>query len=383
MPKLLRSAETVGRGHPDKIADLIADSILDALIEKLGREKTRLSAEVLVSNKKVLIAGEGSSHSEVSFEEIAKKILYLSGYEPDKFEILLDYKEQSKELSQLVTGCNFSNDQGIVFGFATKESKELLPLEHLLVKKLALKTLELREDETLWWAKEDFKVLAQLELTYSDTDRFQSARLNTLVFSIQHLDLVPQSQIETELKLRVIFPILEELNISYDSNTAWLINPSGSFLIGGLEADSGLTNRKQIADSFGPVAHHGGGGLSGKDLTKIDRLGAYYARWVTKNIVAVGLAQELELKIVYAIGQPEALSYTLTHSKGLKFKPEKLTDLIQSCFPTKVKEIFNYFNSFEFSFSELAEKSHFGLNTDLPWEQLNRAKELYDWIRNT
>lgn len=379
MTNLVRSAEAAGRGHPDKIADLIADSLLDSLIEKLGIKETRLSAEVLVSYKKVLIAGEGSSHPEVDFSEIAKKILYLSGYESNKFEILLDYKEQSKELSQLTTGCNYSNDQGIVFGYASKDSQEFLPLEHLLVKKLALKIFKLREDGTFWWAKEDFKLLAQLELTYSDSHRLEKARLATLVCSIQHLEVITREQIETDLKIKAIFPTLEELDILFDPNTSWFINTSGSFLIGGLEADSGSTNRKQIADAFGPIAHHGGGGLSGKDLTKIDRLGAYYARWIVKNIVASGLAQELELKIVYAIGQPEAISYLITSSKKLQFPPEKITNLIKSCFPTKVRDIFNYFTSFKFSFAELAEESHFGLNPELPWEQLNRVQEIRDW----
>ncbi|AHC39830.1 S-adenosylmethionine synthetase [Mycoplasma ovis str. Michigan] len=381
MYKLSRSAETVGKGHPDKIADLIADSILDALIDQLGIQETRLSAEVLVSNKKVLIAGEGSSNPDVIFEDLAKKILYLSGYEPDKFEILLDYKKQSEELSILTNKCSFSNDQGIVFGFASKDSEELIPLEQLLVKKLALKTLQLIENGILWWAKEDFKTLVHLDMTYNDWHKLQESKLIALVFSIQHVELVKKDQIESDLKLKVIFPTLEELNISFDAQTSWLINSSGSFLVGGLEADSGLTNRKQISDSFGPAAHHGGGGLSGKDLTKIDRLGAYYARWIAKNIVATGLAQELELKIVYAIGQLEAISYTITHSKGIKFDPQKITDLIHSCFPTKVKEIFDLFTSSQFSFADLAQNSHFGLNPELPWEKLDRMQEISDWTK--
>ncbi|CBZ40161.1 S-adenosylmethionine synthetase (5\'-end truncated) [Mycoplasma suis KI3806] len=275
-----------------------------------------------------------------------------------------------------------TQDQGIVFGFASSETPDYLPLEYYLAKKLILKTKELIQSGVFYWAKEDYKVLVDLEVNKNSSPH--KVRLNSLVFSIQHLTNVTREQISEELKEKVIYPFLQELNISWDEKTFWFINSSGSFQIGGLIADTGVTNRKQIADNFGPIAHHGGGGLCGKDLTKMDRLGCYFARWVAKNLVAAGLATELELKITYAIAQEKALAYDITFSRDLKISHKDLLEILENCFPTKVSEIFQLFTSENISFLKLTEISNFGnFVPNLPWEQINKVEAINDWLRRT
>ncbi|AGX89283.1 hypothetical protein PRV_02785 [Mycoplasma parvum str. Indiana] len=246
---------------------------------------------------------------------------------------------------------------------------------------MLLKTKEAIHNKVFHWAKEDYKVLVNLEVKNND---FKNVRLNFLVFSIQHITDISREEIIKELKEKIIFPCLKQLNILWDSKTSWYINSSGSFQIGGLIADTGVTNRKQIADAFGPAVHSGGGGLCGKDLTKIDRLGCYFARWVAKNLVAAGLATQLELKITYAIAQEIALSYEITFFENLKKTQEEVIKIIEECFPTKVSEIFELFTSSPITFSKLTEISNFGnFIPNLPWEKLNRVEIINEYLRRT
>ncbi|AFO51628.1 S-adenosylmethionine synthetase [Candidatus Mycoplasma haematolamae str. Purdue] len=383
-----RSSESVGRGHPDKMADWISDAILDALVHELGNEIIRYAGEVLVGHGKVMVAGEGTTWKQVDFHKITNKILDELGYDSTQFEFIQDYVPQASPLEQLNPGkCRVASDQSVIFGFATSFHPEYLPLEYLLSKKLTLKTKELIDNKTLWWAQEDYKVLVNLELDIEDLAgkwEFQGARLSSIVFSIQHDPGFPLEEVRKEVQDKVILPVLKELNISWDNKTSFLINPAGVFALGGLFADTGSTNRKPIADAYGPFVHHGGGGLNGKDLTKIDKLGAYYARWVCKNIVAAGLAKELEIRLTYSIAKEEAISCDIAYSLGSVLDADKLNALIKACFPTKILDIYEYMISEDFSFVQLSTVSHFGnFVPNLPWEKLNKVKEIDAWIKQT
>ncbi|WP_245529178.1 methionine adenosyltransferase domain-containing protein [Candidatus Mycoplasma haematominutum] len=373
----------MGRGHPDKIADLISDSILDELIQKLGMKQTRFSGEVLVSTNKIFFAGEGSSHHGVDFQKIMREILSKLGYNPLKFEFFTDYKAQSPELLGLNNNCcKVAGDQGILFGFACNETEHFLPLEYVLSKEITLNMLESHSERPAKGLKEDFKLLIHLEVEKdANSDKIMNSHLKLCVFSTHHEEGITRERIEEIFKEQVIFPVLQKYRVNHNYETQWLINPSGSFLIGGLDADSGVTNRKQIADSYGPLVRHGGGGLSGKDLTKIDRLGAYYLRWIAKNIVAAGLAHMIEIRATFAIAVAKALSFDITSSHDCKIRNNsELQDLISACFPTQISEIFEYLTSYTFEFAKLCESSHFGnFVPNLPWEQLNKVTDINDW----
>lgn len=367
---MLQSSEAVGIGHPDKIADQIADSILDAAIQI--DKSSKVACEVLTSNNLIVVAGEVHTKAGLDYQRIIKELLKKLKYNPESFEIKIKIGEQSSEIRNSVEN-NGAGDQGIVYGYATNETPSYLPLSHVLASELVKRAANLIDTNELSWAKYDMKSLVSLRR--KDTNY----HLENLIFSIQHKEGMEIEEIKQELMNKVIVPLLSKYKIEL-INEKIRINTSGSFTLGGLEADSGLTNRKLMVDSYGTSARHGGGGYSGKDLTKIDRSGAYHARWICKNLVASGVCKHIELELVYYLGAEEPISYSINVNEDCKYTKEEILEIIKKVFPTKVSEFINRFNNSSFKYRNLACYGHFG-DDSYPWEKLDKIAEIEAWLK--
>jgi S-adenosylmethionine synthetase len=398
--KYLFTSESVTEGHPDKVCDQISDSILDAILSQ--DPEARVACETLASTGLVVISGEITTSAQVNYSEIARKTIAEIGYtdpslgfSSETCSVLVALNKQSPDISQGVTesleirsgnsndelaNSIGAGDQGLMFGYACNETPELMPLPIAIAHRLALKLSEIRKTGQLEYLRPD----AKTQVTVEYDDKGKPVRLDTILISTQHSENAKLEQIQTDLKLLVIEPVLERYSLNIDSQTKIIINPSGRFVIGGPHGDAGLTGRKIIVDTYGGYARHGGGAFSGKDPTKVDRSAAYAARYIAKNIVAAGLAKQCEIQISYAIGMAHPVSISVfTQGTGI-LPDEELAKLVNEHFDLRPWSIIQKFdlrnlpkkNNGTF-YRKLASYGHFGrIDIEIPWENTSEANTL-------
>lgn len=394
--KRLFTSESVSEGHPDKVADQISDAILDAILAK--DPNGRVACETTVTTGLVLVVGEISTTAYVDIQSVVRKTILDIGYDKPELgfdgnncAILVDIDEQSPDiaggvdqslevrendqdsdnLDQIGAG-----DQGLMFGFAIKETPELMPLPISLSHQLMRRVAQLRKDGTLEWLRPDAK--AQVTVEYDENNK--PKRVETVVISTQTDDKVENDEIRDAMIDMVIKQVIPEKYL--DENTKFLINPSGRFVVGGPKGDSGLTGRKIIVDTYGGYARHGGGAFSGKDLTKVDRSASYAARYVAKNIVAAGLAYRCEIQLAYAIGVAHPVSIMIDTAGTGKVSDDLLVDAVRHVFDLRPAGIIEMLNLRRPIYRQTAAYGHFGrTDVDLPWEHTDKTKELLDYVQ--
>jgi S-adenosylmethionine synthetase len=387
----LFTSESVTEGHPDKICDQISDSILDAILAKDAN--ARVAAETSVTTGLVLVAGEITTSTYVDIPKIVRETIKGIGYDRAKYgfdsetcAVLTSIDEQSPDIAMGVDQALEARegqmsdeeieaigagDQGLMFGFACNETKELMPLPISLAHKLARKLTEVRKDKVLDYLRPDGKT--QVTVEYDENDK--PVRIDTIVISTQHNPEVTLEQIQRNLKEYVINPVVPKELI--DENTKYFINPTGRFVIGGPQGDAGLTGRKIIVDTYGGYARHGGGAFSGKDPTKVDRSAAYAARYVAKNIVAAGLAEKCEVQLAYAIGVARPVSIAVDTFGTGKVSEDVLVNLVSENFDLRPAGIINMLDLRRPIYQQTAAYGHFGrTDVDLPWERTDKVDKL-------
>ncbi|MBT2735977.1 methionine adenosyltransferase [Bacillus sp. ISL-7] len=387
----LFTSESVTEGHPDKICDQISDSILDAILARDAN--ARVAAETSVTTGLVLVAGEITTSTYVDIPKIVRETIKNIGYNRAKFgfdsetcAVLTSIDEQSPDIAMGVDQALEARegqmsdeqieaigagDQGLMFGFACNETKELMPLPISLAHKLARRLTEVRKDKVLDYLRPDGKT--QVTVEYDENDK--PVRIDTIVISTQHNPEVELEQIQRNLKEYVINPVVPKELI--DEKTKYFINPTGRFVIGGPQGDAGLTGRKIIVDTYGGYARHGGGAFSGKDPTKVDRSAAYAARYVAKNIVAAGLADKVEVQLAYAIGVARPVSIAVDTFGTGKVSEDVLVDLVSENFDLRPAGIINMLDLRRPIYQQTAAYGHFGrTDVDLPWERTDKVDTL-------
>ncbi|MGL4343305.1 MAG: methionine adenosyltransferase [Metamycoplasmataceae bacterium] len=369
------TSESVGKGHPDKICDQISDSILDKVLSQDPNAKVAI--EVMASNRLIIIGGELTTSSYVDVVATAWDVLSELGYNENDFSILSNVNKQSIEIAKSVDIDSThigAGDQGIIFGYATNETKEYMPLAITIAHKLVKKAEELRIKKILPLIKADMK--SQVTLVY---DADNNPQIDTVLMSVQHDEAYLQKQLKDDLTIHVIKPIIQEY--FNNDNYRIIINPSGKFTIGGPIGDTGLTGRKIIVDTYGGSAHHGGGAFSGKDPTKVDRSAAYAARWVAKNLVAAKVADKLEIQISYAIGMVDPISIEIEAFGSEKIPLNQIKKIIENVFDLSPFGIISSLNLKRPIYLPTATYGHFGRDDlDLPWEQLNKVDEIKGYL---
>ncbi|MFT9849610.1 methionine adenosyltransferase [Aneurinibacillus sp. REN35] len=386
----LFTSESVTEGHPDKICDQISDAILDSILEK--DPNARVAAETSVTTGMVLVAGEITTSCYVDIPKVVRETIREIGYTRAKFgfdadtcAVLTSIDEQSPDIAQGVDQALEARegqmtdeqieaigagDQGLMFGFACNETPELMPLPISLSHKLSRRLAEVRKDGTLAYLRPDGKT--QVTIEYEGD---KPVRVDTIVISTQHDPAVTLEQIQNDLKEHVIKPIVPTEFL--DESTKYFINPTGRFVIGGPQGDAGLTGRKIIVDTYGGYARHGGGAFSGKDPTKVDRSGAYAARYVAKNIVAAGLAEKCEVQVAYAIGVAQPVSISVDTFGTGKVDEEILVQLVRKHFDLRPAGIIKQLDLRRPMYRNTAAYGHFGRNDlNVPWEQTDKAEIL-------
>ena len=395
MEKRLFTSESVTEGHPDKISDNISDAILDALMEQ--DPMSRVACETAITTDYVLIMGEITTKAKVDYEKIARETIREIGYDSDekgfncdtcKVNVLLDSQSadiamgvdkaleaKENQMTDEELEAIGAGDQGMMFGYATNETEEYMPYPIALAHKLTKKLTEVRKDGTLPYLRADGK--SQVTVEYDENGR--PVHVNAVVISSQHAAEVSQEQIHEDIRKYVIDPVVpQELT---DENTKYFINPTGRFVIGGPNGDSGLTGRKIIVDTYGGYARHGGGAFSGKDCTKVDRSAAYAARYVAKNIVAAGLADKCEIQLSYAIGVAQPTSIMVDTFGTGKLSDEKLVGIIRENFDLRPAGIIKMLDLRRPIYKQTAAYGHFGRNDlNLPWEQLDKVEILKKYL---
>ena len=375
----LFTSESVTEGHPDKICDQISDAVLDAILEK--DPNAHVACECATTTGLVLVMGEISTSSYVPIDQIVRKKVVEIGYDRAKFgfdghscSVLVSIDDQSPDIAQGVNRevdeDQGAGDQGMMFGYACDETKEYMPLAISLAHKLTRRLAAVRKDGTLSYLRPDGK--AQVTVEYDDDT---PVRIEAVVVSTQHAPDVTQEQIRADILEHVVRPVLPANML--DENTKYFVNPTGRFVVGGPQGDSGLTGRKIIVDTYGGYAHHGGGAFSGKDPSKVDRSAAYAMRHVAKNLVAAGLAKKCEVGVAYAIGVARPVSVFVDSYGTGKFSDDVLAQIVEEVFDLRPASIIRALDLKRPIYAQTAAYGHFGRDDiDLPWEQLNRVEDL-------
>ena len=379
MYKKLFTSESVTEGHPDKISDLISDAILDAIIAE--DPSARVACEVTVTTGLVLVVGEISTTTYVDIKKIVRDTIREVGYDRAKYgfdcdtcAVLTAIDEQSGDIAMGVddNGDGIgAGDQGMMFGFACNETEEYMPMAISLAHKLTRKLTSVRKNGILPYLRPDGK--SQVTVEYNEDGSVK--RIDTVVVSTQHDDIVDIDTLRADIKREVILPVIDSSLL--DDNTKYYINPTGRFVIGGPQGDSGHTGRKIIVDTYGGYASHGGGAFSGKDPTKVDRSAAYAARYVAKNVVAAGLADACEVQLAYAIGVSQPVSLRIdTRSTG-KISDSEIAERVTKVFDLSPGGIIKTLDLRKPIYKQTAAYGHFGRNDlDLPWERTDKTEQL-------
>ena len=376
MPRrYLFTSESVTEGHPDKICDQVSDSILDEII--FQDPDCRVAVEAITTTGIVFVAGEVTSNAKIDAQNVVRKTLKNIGYnglrhgfDGNSCSVLTSIHEQSPDISMGVykneNGVQGAGDQGLMFGYATSETAELMPMPITLAHKLTMKLAKVRKEKTLDWMGPDGK--SQVSVIYEDS---VPKKIDTVVVSTQHSEDVSISQVREEVISKVIKPICDNL---INDSTKFLVNPTGRFVIGGPVGDTGLTGRKIIADTYGGMGRHGGGAFSGKDPSKVDRSACYMARYIAKNIVASGIASKCEVQLAYAIGVAEPVSIMVDTFNTGKIDEEKIEAQVREIFDTTPLGIIETLRLKRPIYTKTAAYGHFGRNEpDFTWEKIDKS----------
>ena len=390
--KRLFTSESVTEGHPDKICDQISDAVLDSILAR--DPMARVACETAVTTGMVLVMGEISTSCYVDIPKVVRNTIKEIGYDRAKYgfdcdtcSVLTSIDEQSGDIAMGVDEALESRegekdeveavgagDQGMMFGFATNETPEYMPSPIAMAHRLSRRLTEVRKNGTLSYLRPDGKI--QVTVEYDDN---KVVRIDAIVISTQHDEHVSQEQIREDLMEHVIRAVIPAELL--DESTKYYINPTGRFVVGGPQGDSGLTGRKIIVDTYGGAARHGGGAFSGKDPTKVDRSAAYAARWVAKNLVAAGIADKLEIQLAYAIGVAKPVSIEVETFGTGKLSDEEITNIVEKVFDLRPGAIIRDLDLRRPLYRQTAAYGHFGRNDlNLPWEQLNKVDEIKKYL---
>ncbi len=374
MANFFFTSESVSMGHPDKVSDQVSDGILDALLEQ--DPMSRVACETLCTTDLVVLAGEITTSAKVDYVAVARKVIrdigYTSddiGFNADSCRIFLALHSQSGDIAQGVDR-DGAGDQGLMFGYACNQTEELMPVPIAYAHRLINRLTEVRQKGVVNWLRPDSK--SQVTVEY---DGQKPVRVEAIVISTQHAESVTQEEISAFIKKEVISHVIPANML--DANTKYHINPTGRFVIGGPHGDTGLTGRKIIVDTYGGWGRHGGGAFSGKDATKVDRSAAYMGRYVAKNIVAAGLADQCEVQLAYAIGVADPVSIRVDTFGSAKIAESKIEKLVRDHFPLTPKGIIEHLKLRRPVFLKTAEGGHFGRSGDgFTWEATDKADAL-------
>ncbi|MDR2552717.1 MAG: methionine adenosyltransferase [Treponema sp.] len=381
------TSESVGEGHPDKLCDQVSDAILDACLN--DDSESRVACETFASTSMILVGGEITTKTFVDFQEVVRTITEEIGYtHPDygldyhSMAVLDMIHNQSPDISQGVSGAGLkkykgqqgAGDQGMMFGFACNETKELMPLPITLAHKILLQAAKLRKNKTIRWLRPDSK--SQITVEYEGR---KPIRVDAVVVSHQHDPDISYQEIESEIIEKIIKPVLEPTDL-LDKKTNYYINPTGRFVVGGPFGDTGLTGRKIIVDTYGGMGRHGGGAFSGKDPTKVDRSAAYAARYVAKNVVSAGLAERCEIELAYAIGVPFPVSVMVDTFGTALVDERQIEDAVKQVFDLSPAGIIKTLDLRRPIYRKTASYGHFGRG-EFPWEKTDKAEALKKALR--
>ena len=388
MEKQLFTSESVSCGHPDKICDQISDAVLDNFLKQDSESK--VACECFITNNLLVIGGEAHTHASVDIITTAKKVLEeigyngTNGFNPETAVFVNTLHEQSSDIrmgvDKLLAEKQGAGDQGIMFGYACNETKEYMPLTCMLANKTMEIYDRLRKGGKLPNFKPDAKCQYTVAYEIGDDNKMRPVEIDTVVLSMQHYDTIFSKKEFYDVRDIIVKTLLSE-NPDYEKyftkNTKYLINPTGRFVIGGPEGDTGLTGRKIVVDTYGGRCPHGGGAFSGKDSSKVDRSAAYLARYIAKNMVAAGFCDSLEVQLSYAIGVPEPISIFVKQNNGgtTMYSDDAIIDIIKSVFPLTPYGIITHFGLKNFSYSQTAKYGHFGRN-EFPWEKTDKVGAL-------
>jgi S-adenosylmethionine synthetase len=382
MSNKLYTSESVTEGHPDKVCDQIADSILDYIIEQ--DPNAHVACEVCATTGLVLVMGEITTSTYVDIQKIVRDTVKEIGYDNPEFgfngddlAVLVSIDEQSPDIAMGVKDDQGAGDQGLMFGYATNETEEYMPLPLVLSHKLAKRLAQVRKEKLVDFLRPDGK--SQVTVEYNE--KKEAIRIDNVVVSTQHSADVSNEELKSFVKKEVIDKVLPKNLV--DTKTKMFINETGRFVLGGPKADSGLTGRKIIVDTYGGFAHHGGGAFSGKDPSKVDRSAAYMARYIAKNIVATGICKKAEIGLSYVIGVSEPTSIYLNTYGTSKISEDEIIKVVKKVFPLTPKGIIEYLNLRKPIYKKLAAYGHMGrIDLDVSWEKLDKVEELKKLFKN-